>query len=180
MKISTLEELLADELKDIYSAENQILKALPKMAKAAASEDLRHAFEKHLKQTQTHAKRLEEICKDLNIKPKGKKCAGMEGVIKEGKEVIDEDIEAEPREAALIGAAQRVEHYEMAAYGTARAHARQLGFHRIADTLGETLEEEKETDNHLTMLAENKINVQASMSKTSPRVRERNDFPTAG
>jgi ferritin-like metal-binding protein YciE len=164
MRITTLEELLTDELKDIYSAENQLIKALPKMAKAAESSDLRQAFEKHLEQTRLHAQRIEEICGDLNVKPGGKKCLGMEGLIEEGKEVLQSDGEPEPLQAALIGAAQRVEHYEIAAYGTARAHAKQLGYMKAVDLLGQTLEEEKQADELLTKLAENRINVKAAMT----------------
>ena len=164
MKITTLDEVLADELKDIYSAENQLIKALPKMAKAAESNDLRKAFEKHLEQTRVHAQRIEEICSDLSIKPRGKKCVGMEGLIEEGKEVLQSDADPVPLQAALIGAAQRVEHYEIAAYGTARAHAKQLGYLKAVDLLGQTLEEEKQTDELLTKLAENRINVKAAMS----------------
>jgi len=164
MRITTLEELLTDELKDIYSAENQLIKALPKMAKAAESNDLRQAFEKHVEQTRLHAQRIEEICGDLNVKLGGKKCKGMEGLIEEGKEVLKSDAEPEPLQAALIGAAQRVEHYEIAAYGTARAHARQLGYIKAVDLLGKTLEEEKQADELLTKLAENRINVKAAMS----------------
>ena len=164
MRITTLEELLTDELKDIYSAENQLIKALPKMAKAAESSDLRQAFEKHLEQTRLHAQRIEEICTDLNVKPGGKKCLGMEGLIEQGKEVLQSDADPEPLQAALIGAAQRVEHYKIAAYGTARAHAKQLGYMKAVDLLGQTLEEEKQTDELLTKLAENRINVKAAMS----------------
>jgi len=164
MKITSLEGVLEDELKDIYSAESQLIKALPKMAKAAQSNDLRTAFEKHLEQTRTHAQRIEEICGDLKIRPRGKKCAGMEGLIEEGNEVLKSHADAEPLQAALIGAAQRVEHYEIAAYGTARAHARQLGYLKAVDLLSKTLEEEKETDRKLTHIAENRINVKAAMS----------------
>ncbi len=164
MKITTLDELLHDELKDLYSAETQLIKALPKMAKAAESKDLRAAFEKHLEQTRVHAQRVEEICNDLKIKPSGKTCVGMEGAIKEGQEVLQNDMGSEPRQAALIGAAQRVEHYEIAAYGTARAHARQLGYLKAEELLRQTLEEEKETDRKLTHLAENRVNVKAAMS----------------
>jgi len=163
MKITTLEDLLVDELKDIYSAENQMIKALPKMAKAAELSDLRSAFETHLDQTRVHAKRIEQICADLNIKPSGKKCMGMQGLLEEGGEIMKADAQPEPLEAGLIGAAQRVEHYEIAAYGTARAHAKQLGFMKAADLLGQTLEEEKQTNRRLTELAENEINVQAAM-----------------
>src|SRR5688500_15354862 len=164
MKITGLDQLLEDELKDIYSAENQLLKALPKMAEAAESKDLRASFEKHLEQTQTHIQRIEEICKDLKIEPSGKTCAGMGGLIKEGDEVIESDMEPEPKQAALIGAAQRVEHYEIAAYGTARAHAKQLGYIKAFDVLTQTLNEEKETDQKLTQIAENRANVKAAMS----------------
>ncbi len=166
MKITTLEGLLADELQDIYSAENQVIRALPKLAQAADSVDLREAFEEHLEQTQRHAERIEQICEQLNIKPKGKKCLGMEGLIEEGKEVLSRDMEPDLLDAALIGAAQRVEHYEITAYGTARAHARQLGLINIADLLSLTLEEEKKTDQRLTGLAENRVNVQAAMSES--------------
>ena len=108
MKITNLDQLLGDELKDIYSAENQLLKALPRMAEAAESKDLRASFEKHLEQTQTHVQRIEEICRDLKVEPSGKTCAGMGGLIREGEEVIQSDMETEPKQAALIGAAQRV------------------------------------------------------------------------
>lgn len=164
MKITTLDELIHDELQDIYSAETQIIEALPKMAEAAESKDLRAAFEKHLEQSRVHAQRIEEICSDLKITPSGKSCKGVEGLIKEGEEVLQSDMEAEPKQAALIGAAQRVEHYEIAAYGTARAHARQLGYLKAVELLSQTLNEEKETDQKLTQLAENRVNVKAAMS----------------
>jgi ferritin-like metal-binding protein YciE len=164
MKVTTLDELLEDELKDIYSAETQLIEALPKMAKAAESKDLRAAFEKHLEQTRTHVQRIQEICSDLKATPSGKTCAGMEGLIKEGAEIIQSDAQSEPKQAALIGAAQRVEHYEIAAYGTARAHARQLGYLKAVDLLSQTLEEEKEADKQLTKVAENRVNVKAAMS----------------
>jgi ferritin-like metal-binding protein YciE len=163
MKITNLEQLLEDELKDLYSAENQLLKALPKMAQAADSKDLRASFEKHLEQSQTHVERIEEICRDLKVEPSGKTCAGMGGLIKEGDEVIESDMEPEPKQAALIGAAQRVEHYEIAAYGTARAHAKQLGYVKAFDILTQTLNEEKETDQKLTQFAENRANVKAAI-----------------
>lgn len=163
MKTGTLEDLLTEELKDLYSAENQIIKALPKMAKAAQSEDLRRAFQQHLEQTKEQARRIEEICEELSVSPRGKKCVGMEGLIEEGKEVMQEDLDMDTLDAGLIGAAQKVEHYEMAAYGTAKAHARQLGFTRAVRLLEQTLEEEKTTDEKLTQLAENQVNVQAAM-----------------
>lgn len=156
-----LKELYIDELKDLHSAENQLLIALPKMAKAATSEALRQGFEKHLEQTKGHVQRLEQIFKTLNESPKGKKCMGMEGLIKEGAEVIHEDFEGAVLDAALIGAAQRVEHYEIAAYGTAREFARILGQPEHVSLLQETLGEEKKTDETLTQLAK-QINTQAS------------------
>ncbi len=162
MKMQNLDDVLTDELKDIYSAENQIIKALPKMAKASNGE-LRNAFEHHLEQTRTHAQRLEQICKELNITPKGKKCEGMEGLIEEASEVLSTDGSEEAREAALIGAAQRVEHYEIAAYGTARTHARQLGYDNAANLLEQTLKEERGADDLLTNIAESRINPEASM-----------------
>lgn len=159
----TLEDLLTEELKDLYSAENQIIKALPKMAKTAQSEELRMAFEEHLEQTKQQARRIEQACDELGVSPRGKKCVGMEGLIEEGKEVMSEDLDMDTADAGLIGAAQKVEHYEMAAYGTAAAHARQLGFNSVASLLDKTLEEEKTTDEKLTKLAENMVNVQAAM-----------------
>ena len=164
MKITTLDELLEDELKDLYDAETQLVKALPQMAKAAESNDLRDAFEKHLEQTRVHVQRVEEICNDLKISSLGKTCVGMKGAVKEGEEVIKSDMGSEPKQAALIGAAQRVEHYEIAAYGTARAHARQLGYVKAFELLSQTLSEEKDTDQKLTQLAENRVNVKAAMS----------------
>jgi ferritin-like metal-binding protein YciE len=163
MKTGTLEDLLTDELKDLYSAENQIIKALPKMAKTAQSQELRMAFEQHLEQTKQQARRLEQACEELGVSPKGKKCVGMEGLIEEGKEIMNEELDMDTIDAGLIGAAQKVEHYEMAAYGTASAHARQLGFNSVASILDKTLAEEKTTDEKLTKLAENMINVQAAM-----------------
>jgi ferritin-like metal-binding protein YciE len=171
MKITTLEDLLVDELKDLYSAENQLVKALPKMAKAVDSPDLRSVIEDHLKQTQKHVDRLERICQKLDISPKGKKCTGMEGLLNEGSEILNSEGETDPLEAGVIGAAQRVEHYEIAAYGTARAHARQLGFIEIANLLGKTLEEEKQADEKLTRIAENQVNVQAAMLNTGEEMK---------
>ena len=164
MEITTLDRLLEDELKDIYNAENQLLEALPNLARAAESDDLRASFERHLQQTRIHIRRLEEICRDLKIEPSGKTCAGMAGLIKEGEDVIESEMGSEPKQAALIGAAQRLEHYEIAAYGTARAHARQLGYGKAFDILTQTLNEEKESDQKLTQFAENRANVQAAMS----------------
>ncbi len=156
-----LKELYVDELKDIYSAENQLVKALPKLAKAADSDELRQGFEEHLEQTKEHVARLEQIFEMLEESPKGKKCAGMEGLVEEGSEVLKEGLEGAVLDAALIGAAQRVEHYEIAAYGTVIAFAQTLGEDDHASLLEETLSEEKETDEKLTELAK-QINEQAA------------------
>lgn len=158
-------ELYIDELKDLYNAENQLLKALPKMAKAVTSEDLRAGFEEHLEQTKGHVQRLEDIFKQVGESPKGKKCKGMEGLIEEGSEAIDE-YDGELLDAALIGAAQRVEHYEMAGYGTVIAFAEELGETEHVELLNETLEEEKQTDQKLTDLAGD-INAQANQEEES-------------
>ncbi|CAN5417636.1 ferritin-like domain-containing protein [soil metagenome] len=159
-EIHPLEELLVDELKDLYSAENQIIKALPKMAKATSSPELKRAFERHLEETRRQVDRLEQIGEHLEIKLTGKKCKGMEGLIEEGKEMIGE-LEDEALDAGLIGAAQKVEHYEIASYGTARTHAEVLGYSKVARLLQQTLNEEFATDKKLTQLAENIINVEA-------------------
>ena len=157
-----LKELYIDELKDLYNAENQLVKALPKMAKAASSQELREGFEAHLQQTHEHVARLEEIFNSLGETPKGKKCLAMEGLVKEGSEVVDGDFEGSIKDAALIGAAQRVEHYEIAAYGTVHEFAKILGETDHAATLAMTLEEEKATDEKLTDLAK-EINRLASV-----------------
>jgi ferritin-like metal-binding protein YciE len=162
MKENALRELYVDELRDIYSAENQLVKALPKMAKAANSSELRSGFEEHLEQTKGHVQRLEKIFAEMGEKPTGKKCKGMEGLIEEGKEMIEEeDLEDEALDAGLISAAQRVEHYEIAAYGCVRTYANILGEEKAVELLEETLKEEKETDAKLTDLAEN-INLEAA------------------
>src|SRR5882724_13183968 len=155
-----LKELYIDELKDLYSAENQLVKALPKLAKASSSDELREGFTEHLEQTKGHVQRLEQIFDMLGESPKGKKCAGMVGLVEEGAEVMEEDFEGSVMDAALIGAAQRVEHYEIAAYGTVRAFAETLGETEHVSLLEATLAEEKETDEKLTELA-SLINQQA-------------------
>jgi ferritin-like metal-binding protein YciE len=160
-EMNPLEELLQDELKDLYSAENQIIKALPRMAKAASSPELKRAFERHLEETRRQVERLEAIGEELEMKLTGKKCAGMEGLIEEGKELMQEIDDENALDAGLIGAAQKVEHYEIAAYGTARTHAEMLGYRKIAKLLQQTLNEEGLTDKKLTQLAENLINVEA-------------------
>jgi len=160
MEHNALMELYVDELKDLYDAENRLVKALPKVAKNATSDKLRSAVEEHLEQTRGHVDRLKEIFENLGEKATGKKCAGMMGILKEGEEIMQEDYEGEAMDAALISAAQRVEHYEIAAYGTVRTWAELLGESEASDLLEKTLEEEKETDQKLTELAE-EINVQA-------------------
>jgi ferritin-like metal-binding protein YciE len=157
-----LAELLVDELKDLYSAEKQITKALPRMAKATKNPELRKAFERHLQETMVQIERLESIGQTLDVKLTGKKCSGMEGLIEEGKEIMEEDLEGSALDAGLIGAAQKVEHYEIAGYGTARAHANLLGLSKVAKLLQKTLDEEGATDQKLTMLAERIINVEAA------------------
>ncbi len=161
MKLDSLKKLYLDELKDLYSAENQILKALPKMIKKAMHPQLKKAFVAHEKQTQEHARRLERICKALGEKPGGKKCLGMEGVIADGAELMKEKAEPEVMDAGLIAAAQHVEHYEMAGYGTVRTYAKQLGFTDHQELLQRTLDEEQATDLLLTQLAESSINIEA-------------------
>jgi len=162
MQQSALKELYVDELRDLYDAEGQLTKALPKMAEAATSDELRAGFEHHLEQTRGHVQRLEQIFEGMGEKPKGKKCKGMQGLIAEGKEIMeDDDLEGEVLDAGLISAAQRVEHYEIAAYGCVRSYANLLGDTKAASLLEETLEEEKETDQKLTELSET-INVEAS------------------
>lgn len=163
MKANRLKHLYIEELKDLFSAENQLVKALPKMAKAAASEDLRAGFEEHLVQTKEHVARLEKIFKALGENPLGKKCKGMEGLIKEGGEMIEENPAPEELDAGLISAAQRVEHYEIAGYGCVSAYAQLLGEDQAESFLRQTLEEEKETDKKLTQLS-GRINVEAADS----------------
>jgi ferritin-like metal-binding protein YciE len=163
MPMNSLEELYVEELKDLYNAENQILKALPRMIKAASSPELKKAFAKHERQTREHAKRLERITKELGEKPTGKKCHGMEGLIEEGKNLMKEKPAPNVLDAGHISAAQHVEHYEMAGYGTARTWARLLGYDNQAQLLQITLDEEEETDKELTALAEAFINEEAEV-----------------
>ena len=161
MEMESLKELYVAELKDLWSAETQITKALPKMIKAATHPQLKKAFNTHLKQTERQIKRLERIFKELDESPRGKKCVGMEGLLKEGSELIKEKPEPDVLDAGLIAAAQHVEHYEMAGYGCVRTWARQLGEERHAELLQETLDEEEQTDKLLTDLAESSINIDA-------------------
>lgn len=165
MKLNNLEDLFHHELKDLYSAENQLVKALPKMAKAAFNEELKAGFEEHLEQTKGHVERLDQIAEKIGKKLTGHKCKAMEGLIEEGAELISEDAEDTVRDAGLIGAAQRVEHYEIAGYGTAVALAKKLGLKEAVSLLEETLQEEKETDAKLTDLAESSVNSSAASAE---------------
>ncbi len=158
MKFNTLEELFHHELQDLYSAEKQLVKALPEMAKAAMNPELAAGFELHLEETKMHVIRLEQIAQELGIPLGGHQCKAMEGLLAEGSDMIHEDGERNVRDAGLIGAAQRVEHYEIAGYGTARALALKLDLQAAADLLGQTLAEEKATDEKLTALAESTVN----------------------
>src|SRR4029077_12906192 len=164
MPNESFKKLYVDELKDIYSAEKQLVKALPKMAKAAVSAELRNGFQEHLKQTDGHVTRLEQIFDQLGENPSGKKCEGMAGLIKEGAEAAEEDYEGDVKDSALIGAAQRVEHYEIAAYGTVRAMAEKLGDDKAVQLLTQTLQEEKDTDVKLSKLSD-KMKVEADQVK---------------
>jgi ferritin-like metal-binding protein YciE len=161
MKLDTLEQLFISELRDLYSAENQLLKALPKMAKGASSPELKDAFEKHLEQTKGHVERLEELFKQLDESPKGKTCHGMKGLIEEGSEILKEDRQDSVLDAGLIVAAQKVEHYEIASYGSVRTFANLLGKGEAARLLQSTLDEESETNEILNRLAESIVNPEA-------------------
>jgi ferritin-like metal-binding protein YciE len=160
MEMETLRDLFVEQLKDLYSAENQIIKALPKMIKTASSEELKAAFQEHLEQTKGQVERLDQIFEELEESPRGKKCKGMEGLLAEGKELMEEDAEPDVMDAGLIAAAQHVEHYEIAGYGCVRTYAQLLGLENAEKLLQETLNEEKETDQLLTGLSE-QINVEA-------------------
>ena len=160
-KMATLEDLYTDLLKDLYSAEKQLVKALPKMAKNAESPDLQRAFQEHLKQTEGHVDRIERIFSDMDGSPRGKKCVGMEGLIEEGNELLQEDVEPDVLDAGLIAAAQKVEHYEIAGYGTARAWAQRLGYNQAARLLSQTLDEESTANEKLTKIAESHVNMEA-------------------
>jgi len=163
MKLETLKTLYIDELRDLYNAENQLVKALPKMAKAASSEELQDAFEKHLEQTKSHVDRLEEVFEEIGEKPKGKTCKAMKGLIDEGSEILKEDGEESVIDAGIIVAAQKVEHYEIASYGSVRTFAQLLGKDRSAELLQRTLDEESEANEVLNKLAEDIVNPEALM-----------------
>ncbi|HEV8543902.1 MAG TPA: ferritin-like domain-containing protein [Verrucomicrobiae bacterium] len=161
MKMETLKDLYLDELRDVYDAENQLTKALQKMAKSATNEELKGAFEHHLEQTQEHISRLERVFEELGEKAKGTKCEAMKGLIEEGKRMMEDSADEDVRDAAMIAAAQKVEHYEIATYGTLRTYAEMLGHDDQADLLQETLDEEKDTDENLTELAISCVNLEA-------------------
>ena len=160
-RLNSLDDLLVHELQDIYNAENQILKALPKMIKAASHPELQSAFEEHLEQTEGQVERLDQVFKLLGVPAKGKKCEGMAGLLEEGKKVMEEDAEPSVMDAALIASAQKVEHYEIASYGCVCTYAEMLGYDQVHDLLGHNLEEEEVTDEKLTELAESVINIEA-------------------
>jgi ferritin-like metal-binding protein YciE len=167
MELDTLKDLYVHELKDLFSAEQQLVKALPKMAKAASNKELAGGFQEHLEQTREHAQRLEQILSSHKQTTRGPKCKGMEGIVAEGAEMIEEEADAEVKDAGLIAAAQRVEHYEMACYGTARAYADLLADKEGANLLLTTLEDERQTDQKLSKLAKSAINV-AAANKAPP------------
>jgi ferritin-like metal-binding protein YciE len=169
MKLNSLHALFVDQLKDIYSAENQVIKALPKMAKRASSPDLQRAFQEHLEISKRQVDRLQQVFDNLGEKPGRKKCVGMEGLIKEGDELLSEDAAPDVLDAALLATAQKVEHYEIAAYGTARTYAQLMGHKEAADWLQQTLNEEGETDHRLTQLAMSHINVEALQGAAGSR-----------
>lgn len=160
-KLNSLQELLVEEIKDLYDAEHQLTKALPKMAKAATNTQLQNAFTSHLTETEGHIKRLEQVFEALGEKPTRKTCKAMKGLVEEGSEAIEEDMEPEVKDAALIAAAQRVEHYEMAGYGSARSFAQTLGHSNVVKLLQQTLNEEGAADEKLTKIAESRVNEKA-------------------
>lgn len=164
MELETLQDLYIHGLKDLYSAENQILKALPKMIKASSHQELKRAFRAHLQQTREQVRRLERICKDLGVSPRGVKCEGMEGLVKEAKGLIQDRPDKDVLDAGLISAAQHVEHYEMAGYGTLRTYAKQMGLKQHQRLLQTTLNEEGGADKKLTVIAERRINIEAEIA----------------
>jgi ferritin-like metal-binding protein YciE len=167
-KVSTLEDLFLDEIRDLYDAEKQLVKALPKMAKAASSEELKQAFTDHLEETTNQVARLEQVFEELGQKARGKKCAAMAGLVTEGQEIVETTTDSSVRDAGLIAAAQKVEHYEMAGYGSARTHAELLGYDKAVELLEETLQEEKAADTKLNDLATSTVNQDAAAETAAP------------
>lgn len=180
MAQKTLQDLFYEELEDLYDAEKQIVKALPKVAEAVASDELKNALEEHLEQTKEHVNRLEQVFRSIGREAKAKKCEGMKGLLEEGEKVISELDESPVRDAALIGAAQKVEHYEIAGYGTTRTFAQLLGHDEAVELLDETLEEEKEADEKLTDIAESDINIEAAEDEGEGEEAEGEEGETAG
>jgi ferritin-like metal-binding protein YciE len=179
-KSGTLHDAFIDELRDTYDAERQLVKALPKMAKAATSEELRSAFETHLEETRAQVERLEQVFELIDEKPRGKHCEGMAGIIEEGKTMMEEEFDGTTMDAVLIASAQRVEHYEMAAYGTLAAWAKDMGHSDAAELLAQTLEEEKATDEKLTQIAEGGINQEAAQAAHPQETTEATRAPRSG
>ena len=176
----TIHDAFVEELRDTYDAEKQLIKALPKMAKAASSAELRSAFEAHLEETRGHVERLEQVFESLEQKVRGKHCEGIAGIIEEGKSIMEEEFDEAAMDACLIAAGQRAEHYEMAAYGTLVAWARAMGHTEAADLLQETLDEEKATDEKLTTLAEGGINQEAAENAHPADEEEEAERPARG
>jgi ferritin-like metal-binding protein YciE len=171
-KLSSLDDLLVHEMQDIYNAEGQILKALPKLVKAASNPDLKRAFEEHRVQTEGQVDRLEQAFKLLGVPAKGRKCEGMAGLLEEGKKVMEQEAEESVLDAALIAAAQKVEHYEIASYGCICTYAEMLGYDQVHELLGQTLDEEETTDQKLTALAETVINPEAEVADPNEEEKE--------
>lgn len=161
MAMKSMHDLLVEEIKDIYYAEKQVVKAMPKMIKKTTSNSLKKAFETHLKETEKQITKLERVFKELNMAPKGKKCYSIDGIIQEGKEIMQEDADPMVMDAAIIAAAQKIEHYEITSYGSARTFANHLGLNKVASILQDILNEESRTDEKLTQLAESEINIEA-------------------
>ena len=177
MSADNLREALVEEIRDLYNAEKQLIKALPKLAKGAENEELRDAFESHLEETEGQVTRLERVFELLDEKPRGKHCAGIAGIIEEGSEKLQEDLEGSVMDACLIAAGQRAEHYEIAAYGTAIAWAEALGLTEVVTVLNETLEEEKAADEKLSVLAESGINQAATQGESEEEFEEETPAP---
>jgi len=178
MSADNLREALVEEIRDLYNAEKQLVKALPKMAKGAESDELRDAFESHLEETEGQVTRLERVFELLDEKPRGKHCAGMAGIVEEGSEKLQEDLEGSVLDAVLIASAQKVEHYEIGAYGTAIAWAEALGLSDVVTVLNETLEEEKAADEKLSALAESGINQAATQGENEDAEQEEEEEET--
>ena len=179
MSAENLREALVEEIRDLYNAEKQLLKALPKMAKGASSDELRNAFESHFEETEGHVSRLERVFELLEEKPRGKHCAGIAGIIEEGSDVLQEDMEDAVLDACLIASGQRAEHYEMAAYGTTVAWAEALELGDVAQLLRETLAEEKAADTKLSALAESGINQAATAGESEQDEQDEEDKPAS-